>query len=164
MQEMQETLVRSWVKKDPLEYEMATHCSIFDWIIPCREEVGGPQSRGSQKSQATEQMSTAQRISKCVAWILSTAHNLESLLTTQKTYVSLRLTKLYATLTLGFPVGSAVRNLPASTGDPGSISGSGRSPGGGNNNPLQCFCPKNPMDRGAWWATIHGATKKLAKI
>ena len=44
-------------------------------------------------------------------------------------------------------------------GDPGSIPGSGRSPGGGNDNPLQCSCLENPMDRGAWWATVHGVTK-----
>ena len=51
-----------------------------------------------------------------------------------------------------------VKNLPANagdTGDVGSIPGSGRSPGGRNRNPLQCFCLKNPMDRGAWWATVQ---------
>ena len=36
------------------------------------------------------------------------------------------------------------------------ISGLGRSPGGGNGTPLQCFCLENPMERGAWWATVHG--------
>ena len=44
-------------------------------------------------------------------------------------------------------------------GDLGSIPGSGRSPGGGNGDPLQCFCPENPMDRGPWWATVHRVTK-----
>ena len=43
--------------------------------------------------------------------------------------------------------------------DMGSTSGSGRSPGGGHGNPLQCSCPENPMDRGAWWATIHSVTQ-----
>ena len=54
---------------------------------------------------------------------------------------------------LGFPGGSAVKNLPADVedaGDLGSILGSGRSPGGGNGNPLQYSCLINPMDRGAW--------------
>ena len=41
------------------------------------------------------------------------------------------------------------------------ISGLGRSPGEGNGNPLQYSCLKNPMDRGAWWATVHGVTKSL---
>ena len=48
----------------------------------------------------------------------------------------------------GFPGGSVVRNLPASAGDLGSIPGLGRSPGGGNGNPLQYSCLENPMDRG----------------
>ena len=47
------------------------------------------------------------------------------------------------------------------TGDPGSIPGSGRSPGGVNGNPLQYSCLGNPMDRGAWQATVHGVTKKI---
>ena len=45
------------------------------------------------------------------------------------------------------------------TGDTGSIPGSGRSPGGGNGSPLLYSCLGNPMDRGAWWATVHGFAK-----
>ena len=44
-------------------------------------------------------------------------------------------------------------------GDPGSIPGSGRCPGEGNGNPLQYSCLENSMDRGAWWATVHGVAK-----
>ena len=44
--------------------------------------------------------------------------------------------------------------------DAGSIPGSERSPGEGNGNPLQYSCLENPMDRGAWWATVHGVTKR----
>ena len=54
-----------------------------------------------------------------------------------------------------------VKNPPASAGDvrdAGSISGSGRSPGGGHGNPLQ-FLPGESLDRGAWWATVHGVAK-----
>ena len=47
-------------------------------------------------------------------------------------------------------------------GDIGSIPGSGRSPGGGNGNPLQYYCQENPMDRGAWWAT--GVTKSQTQL
>ena len=54
----------------------------------------------------------------------------------------------------GFLNGSVVRNPPANARDKGSIPGSERSPGGGNGNPLQYSCLKNPMDRGAWW--VHG--------
>ena len=49
--------------------------------------------------------------------------------------------------------------LPANVGDTGSIPGSGRSPGEANGNPLQYSCLGNPMDRGAWWATVHGVPK-----
>ena len=49
----------------------------------------------------------------------------------------------------------------SNAGDPGSIPGSGRSPGEGNVNPLQYSCLENPMDRGAWWATVHEVTKDL---
>ena len=45
--------------------------------------------------------------------------------------------------------------------DMGAISGLGGSPGEGNGNPLQYSCLGNPMDRGAWWATIHGVTKRV---
>ena len=59
--------------------------------------------------------------------------------------------------------GSMVKNLPASAGDAvdvGSIPGWERSPGGGNGNPTPVFLPgKNPEDRGAWWATVHGTTQ-----
>ena len=44
-------------------------------------------------------------------------------------------------------------------GDPGSVPGSGRSPGEGNGNPVQCSCLENPMDGGAWLATIHGVAE-----
>ena len=55
----------------------------------------------------------------------------------------------------GFPGGSVVKNLPANAGDVGLIAFLGRSPGEGNGNPLQYSCLENPMDRGAWWATVH---------
>ena len=60
----------------------------------------------------------------------------------------------------GFPGGSVVKNLPTDAGDAGSISGSGRFPGGGNGNPLQYSCLGNPMDRGVWWATVHAHAKE----
>ena len=52
-----------------------------------------------------------------------------------------------------------VKNPPANVGDirnAGLIPGSGRAPGGGHGNALQFSCLENPMDRGAWWATVHG--------
>ena len=54
------------------------------------------------------------------------------------------------------PHGSVAKNPPASAGDMGSIPGLGRSPGEGDGNPLPYSCLENPMDRGAWQATVHG--------
>ena len=62
---------------------------------------------------------------------------------------------------LDFTGSSVVKNLPANAGDAGLISESGRSPGEGNGNPLLYSCLRNPMDRGAWWAIVHGVTKDL---
>ena len=61
---------------------------------------------------------------------------------------------------MGFPSGSVVKNLPANAGDVGSILGLGRFPGEGNGNPLQYSCLGNPMDRGAWQATVHGVAEE----
>ena len=60
-----------------------------------------------------------------------------------------------------FPGSSVVKNLPASSGDASSIPGLGRSPGEGNDNPLQYSCLGNPIDRGAWEATVHEVAKKV---
>ena len=62
----------------------------------------------------------------------------------------------------GFPGDSVVKNPPANAGDLSSILGSGRSPGEENGNPLQYSYMGNPMDRGAWRATVHGLAKELA--
>ena len=61
---------------------------------------------------------------------------------------------------MGFPGDSVVKNLPVNSGDKGLIPGSDRSPGEGNGNLFQCSCLGNLMDRGAWWATVHGVTKE----
>ena len=64
----------------------------------------------------------------------------------------------------GFPGGSDCKESACNAGDPDLIPGSGRSPGEGNGNPLQYPCLENPMDRGAWWATVHGATKSQTQL
>ena len=55
-----------------------------------------------------------------------------------------------------FPGGSEGKASACDAEDPGSIPGLGRSPGEGNGNPIQYSCLENPMDRGAWWPTVHG--------
>ena len=64
----------------------------------------------------------------------------------------------------GFPGGSEVKASASNVGDLGSIPGSGRSPGEGNGNPLQYSCLENPMDGGAWWATVHGVAQSQTPL
>ena len=64
----------------------------------------------------------------------------------------------------GFPVGSVEKDLLVSAGDTVSTSRSRRSPRGGLDNPLQYSCLKNPVDRRAWWATVHGVTKSQTHL
>ena len=67
----------------------------------------------------------------------------------------------------GFLGGSAVKNPSANKGDAGDmglIPGLGRSPGGGNGNPLQYYCLESSMDRGAWQATVNGVPKSQPQL
>ena len=68
-------------------------------------------------------------------------------------------TNIYWLPTMGFPRGSDGKESVCNAGNPGLIPGSGRSPGGGNGNPLQDSCLEKSLDRGAWKATAHGVTK-----
>ena len=61
----------------------------------------------------------------------------------------------------GFLGGSAVKNPPANAGDMGLILGSGKSPSERHGKPLQYSCLGNAMDRGDWWARVHGIAKEL---
>ena len=64
----------------------------------------------------------------------------------------------------GFPGGSEIKASACNVGDLGSIPGSGRSPGEGNGNPLQCSSLENSIDGGAWWATVHGVAKSRTRL
>ena len=65
----------------------------------------------------------------------------------------------YLSWVLGFPCSSVSKESACSAEYPGSIPGSGRSPGEGNDNPLQYSCLENPTDRGTWWAAVHGVAR-----
>ena len=62
------------------------------------------------------------------------------------------------------PGGSGCEEPACSAGDPALIPGSGGAPGGGHGNPLQCSCLEIPVDRGAWWATVHGVAKSQTRL
>ena len=70
----------------------------------------------------------------------------------------------YYIICLGFPGGSEGKAPAHNAGDPGSIPGSGSSPGEGNGNPLQYSCLENPMDGRTWWATVHGVAKSRTRL
>ena len=78
--------------------------------------------------------------------------------------VSRRRDGLPTPLFLGFPGGSDSKESTYNVGDLGSIPGLGRSPGGGHGNPLLYSCLKNPMDRGAWQAIVHGVAKSWTQL
>ena len=65
---------------------------------------------------------------------------------------------------MGFLAGSDGKESACSAGDPSLIPWWGRSPGEGNGNPLQYFCLENLMDRGAWWAIVHGVSKSQTRL
>ena len=65
---------------------------------------------------------------------------------------------------LGFSGGSDGKEFACNAGDPGSIPGLGRSPGVKNGYPLQYSCLENSVNRGAWWATVHGIAKSWTQL
>ena len=65
---------------------------------------------------------------------------------------------------MGFPDDSEGKESACTAGDPCSVPGLGRSPGEGNGNPFQYSCLENFMDRGAWWATVHGIAKNWTPL
>ena len=71
---------------------------------------------------------------------------------------------IYIYICTGFPGGSVVKTPSANAGDSGLIPQSGRSPGEGNGNPLQYSCLENPVDRGAWWASVHRVTQSQTQL
>ena len=78
-------------------------------------------------------------------------------------YTSTKITHTHTHTHTGFPSGSVVKNPPVNAGDSGSIPGSERSPGKENGYPLQ-YRLANPMDRGAWQATVHSVTKSQIQL
>ena len=70
----------------------------------------------------------------------------------------------YITIHPNLPGGSDGKGSACNAGDLGSVPGLGRSPGEGNGNPFQYSCLENPMDRGTWWATVHGVTKSRTRL
>ena len=98
---------------------------------------------------------------------MSTSDNTLSLKVTAGLYeILIKMVYTLINLIQGYPEGTMIKNLCANVGDTrdaGSVSGSGRTPGVGNDNLLQYSCLENSMDREAWWATVHGGCKESDK-
>ena len=143
---MRETRVRSLGQEDALEKEMATHSSILAWKIPWMGEPDGLQSVGSQRVRQDWSISLIDTLQKgsigCTSVLVWNEHRLSLLLTH-----------------CDFSDISDGKESACNAGDPGSVPGWRRSPGERNGNPLQYSCLRNPKDRGAWWATAHGAAE-----
>ena len=80
----------------------------------------------------------------------------------QKTIILTRL--IIYNYICGLPGGSVAKEFTCNAADPGLIPGWGKSPGEGHGNPRLYSCLENPMDRGAWWATVHGVTKSWTRF
>ena len=79
-------------------------------------------------------------------------------------FMQLKLVYLKLDSNMGFPGGSDSKESACNAGDPGSISGLGKSPGEGSGNPLQHSCLENYTDKGAWWATVYGDAKSWTPL
>ena len=181
---MQEMCVQSLGQEDPLEKEMATHSRILTWEIAWTEGLGELQSMGSQRvrhylannNKNKDALQCCNSLCCRATWI-------------SYTYIHIY---IYPLFWISFPFrspeghwvefprpysrfslvtyfihsinGLVVKNLPPNAGDNGSIPLLGISPEEGDGNPLQYSCLGNPMDREAWWATIHRVAKSRTRL
>ena len=160
---MRETWVWSLGREDPLEKEMAIHSSTNAWKIPCTEEPGRLQSMGSQRvrhdwatslSLFPPKLLLKQTIVKKVRFFhFKTSHIIISIRRVET--ITVDPWSIYS-----WPFFSLHSQIqPTGNRESGSIPRLGRFPGGGNGNPLHYSCLENSMDRGVWWAAVHGIRK-----
>ena len=135
------------------------------WKIPWRREqlstpvflpgeCHGQRSLAGDSSWSCKELDTTERLTLSLS-----GEHICKLHIQQRGLVSRLYKELSKLSGMDFPDGSDYKASACNAGDPGSIPGSGRSPGEGNGNPLQYSCLENPMDGGAWWATVHGVAK-----
>ena len=158
---------------------MATHSSILAWRIPWTEKPGGLQSMGSQRvghdwsdlAHSTVIHTSLHRYMylKCIQMGYNTGTALHLTLWLINISWSLHISTYKSIWSiimdiLGFPGSSDGKESACNAGDPDSISGSGRSSGEKNGNPLQYSSLENSMDRGAWLATVCRVTKNQTRL
>ena len=142
MQETQELQVQSLGQQEPLEEEMATLSSILTWKIPWTEEPGGLQSSpcGPKESDTSEHGLAWQEYGR----VPFPPHP----------PLYLHLSLVHVPPNLGFCLILSISYLKTAAVPLGE----------GNGTPLQDSCLENPMDRGAWWAAVHGVTKNRTRL
>ena len=151
-----------------LEKEMATHSSVLAWRIPGMGEPGGLLSMGSDRvGHDWSDSASAVDIKHFFNVTVGHLNNFfgETSIQILSPFLKIDCWFLLSYMnSLGFPGGLVVKNPPINAGGLGLIPGLGRSPGEGNGYWLQYSCLENPMDRGAWQATVHGVTKSTATV
>ena len=125
-----------------LEKEMATHASVLAWRMPGMGEPGGLLSMGLHRAGHDWSNAAAAATKPKLFFLITLRHYSWAFLVAQL---------------VKYPL--AMQGTSCNAGDADSIPGSGRSPEGGNGNTHQYSCLGNPMDRGAWWAIVHGAAR-----
>ena len=154
--------------------QLAPYSSTLAWKIPWTEEPGRLQSMGSLRVRHDWATSLSLftfmhwrrkwQPTSVLAWRIPgmvEPGGLPSMGSHRVRHDWNNLAAASACINSGFPGGLEGKASACNAGDPGSIPGSGRSPVEGNGNPLQYSCLGNPMDRGDWWAAVHGITKEL---
>ena len=128
---------------------------VVQWLRLHASTAGGGGSIPGQGTKIPHALGTGQKKKRREVYLFG---NTNKVITELKTFrsVSYRIE--------GFPGGSEVKASASNAGDPGLIPGLGRSPGEGNGNPLQYSCLENPVDEGAWRATVHGVTKSQTQL
>ena len=152
---MQETWIQSLVLEGALEKEMATHSANLAWEIPWTEEPGGLQPMGSRRVR--HNWACTHEHTHTHIHTRARARQVDEVWPQDVDWVQVWSILSHLPGNKGLPGGSGGKVSTCNAGDPGSIPGSGRSPGEGNGNPLQYSFLENPMDRGVWWAIVMGS-------
>ena len=141
----------------PLQCSWASLVAQLVKNLPARREIW-VRSLGWEDPLEKEKATPSSFLAWRTPW---TIHGVAESDTTERLSLSLH---IYFLSIYRFPGGSVVKNPQAKAGDAGSVIGLGRSSGGGNGNPLQESCLRNPMDRRVWWAVVHTIVAKESGV
>ena len=144
-----------------------SHVQIFAtlWTVACQASLSITNSRSLLKLMSVELVMPSNHLIFCRPLLLPPSIFPSIKVFSNESVLCITWPKYCCLHTI--PDGSVVKNPPANAGDAGDVGlipGLGRSPGGGNGNPLQYSCLENPMDRAAWRATVHGVVRSQTRL